>query len=56
MGQNTSKLLITVAAGSVFSAKMTMISTGSSQSVDIKPVILKVKGIDITDLTVKLSR
>ena len=50
------KLLITVAAGSVFSAKMTMISTGSSQSVDIKPIILKVKGIDITDLSVKLSR
>jgi hypothetical protein len=50
------KLLITVAAGSAFSANMTMISTGSSQSVDIKPVILKVKGIDITDLSVKLSR
>lgn len=53
---DASKLLITVAAGSVFSAKMTMISTGSSQSVDIKPVILKVKGVDITDLSVKLSR
>jgi hypothetical protein len=53
---DASKLLITVAAGSVFSANMTMISTGSSQSVDIRPVILKVKGIDITDLSVKLSR
>jgi len=53
---DASKLLITVAAGSAFSAKMTMITIGSSQSVDIKPVVVKLKHIDITDLSVKLSR
>ena len=53
---DASKLLITVAAGRAFSATMTMITIGSSQSVDIKPVVVKLKHIDITDLSVKLSR
>ena len=51
-----SRLLLTVAAGSAFSANMTMITTGRSQSVDIKPVVMKVKNIDITGLSVELNR
>ena len=51
-----SKLLLTIAVGSAFSANMTMVTTGRSQSVDIKPVVIKVKNIDITDLCVELSR
>ena len=51
-----SRLLLTIAVGSAFSANMTMVTTGRSQSVDIKPVVIKVKNIDITDLSVELSR
>jgi len=51
-----SKLLMTVASGSAFSANMTMITKDKSQSVDITPVVLKVKNVDITDLSVKMSR
>ena len=45
------KIFVSVAAGSAFSAKMTMITTGNSQSVSIKP-----KGTDVTDVSVSVSK
>lgn len=45
------KIFVTVTAGSAFSAKMTMITTGNSQSVSIKP-----KGTDVTDVSVSVSK
>jgi len=45
------KIFVSVAAGSAFSAKMTMVTTGNSQSVGIKP-----KGTDVTDITVSVSK
>jgi hypothetical protein len=45
------KILISVAAGNAFSARMNLVTSGSSQSVDIRP-----KGSDITDVSVKLSK
>jgi hypothetical protein len=46
-----SRIFVSVAAGSAFSARMTMITSGNSQSVDIKP-----KGTDVTDVSVKVSK
>lgn len=45
------KIFVSVSAGSAFSAKMTMITTGSSQSVTITP-----KGTDITNVSVTVSK
>jgi hypothetical protein len=45
------KIFVSVAAGNAFSAKMTMITTGSTQSVNIKP-----KGTDVTDVSVSVSK
>jgi hypothetical protein len=45
------KIFVSVAAGSAFSAKMTMITSGNSQSVNIKP-----KGTDVTDVSVTVSK
>jgi hypothetical protein len=44
-------LSINVAAGSAFSAHMSVITSGASQSVD-----LKVKGADISDVNVKMGK
>jgi hypothetical protein len=46
-----SGIFVSVHAGSAFSAKMTMVTSGNSQSVNIKP-----NGNDITDVSVKVSR
>jgi hypothetical protein len=45
------KIFVSVAAGSAFSAKMNMTTTGNSQSVSIKP-----KGTDVTDVSVTVSK
>jgi hypothetical protein len=45
------KIFVSVDAGGAFSARMTMITTGSSQSVSIKP-----KGVDVTDVSVSVSK
>jgi len=45
------KIFVNVAAGSAFSAKMTMVTTGGSQSVTITP-----KGTDITNVSVTVSK
>jgi len=45
------KIFVSVSAGSAFSAKMTMITTGNSQSVTITP-----KGTDITNVSVTVSK
>lgn len=42
---------VNVAAGGAFSAHMTVVTSGTSQSVDIK-----VKGSDITDVSVRMSK
>ena len=46
-----STLSINVSAGGAFSARMTVATAGSGQSVDIK-----VKGSDITDVSVKMGK
>jgi hypothetical protein len=46
-----SQISIGVAAGGAFSAHMNLVTSGGSQSVDIK-----VKGSDITDVSVSLSK
>jgi hypothetical protein len=46
-----STLSINVSAGGAFSAHMTVATSGSGQSVDIK-----VKGADITDVSVKMGK
>jgi hypothetical protein len=47
-----SQLSVSISAGSAFSARMSVVTSGSSQSVSIKP-----KGdTDITDVSVKMSR
>ena len=45
------KIFVSVSAGGAFSAKMTMVTSGSSQSVNIKP-----KGTDVTDVSVTVSK
>ena len=45
------KIFVNVAAGKAFSAKMNMVTTGNSQSVNIKPT-----GTDVTDITVSVSK
>jgi hypothetical protein len=45
------RISISVEAGSAFSAHMNVLTTGSSQSVEIKP-----KGADVTDVSVHMSK
>jgi hypothetical protein len=45
------KIFVNVSAGNAFSAKMTMITTGGSQSVTITP-----KGTDVTSVSVTVSK
>ena len=45
------RISVSVSAGSAFSAKMTMVTTGNSQSVTITP-----KGTDITNVSVTVSK
>lgn len=45
------QISISVSAGSAFSAHMSMVTSGGSQSVEIKP-----KGTDITDVSVRMSK
>ncbi len=45
------QISVSVSAGSAFSAHMTLVTSGGSQSVEIKP-----KGTDVTDVSVRMSK